>query len=117
MVAYYSEDSESKLLSFKKTLSEKLALIENLDTEILDTIEDEDLMINEIQTAGDFRDDMQEILNRVELFHVKSRTTREKESNSEETMSVTSSSVNKPSLAKLPKLTLQAFNGDPGKYQ
>ena len=43
-------------------------------------------MINEIQTAGDFRDDMQEILNRVELFHVKSRTKREKESNSEETM-------------------------------
>ena len=118
MLADYSEDSESRLLSFKKILSEKLALIENLDTEILDTIEDEDLMFNEIQTAGDFRDDMQEILNRVELFHVKSRTTRDKESNSEEILSVTSSSsVNKTSLAKLPKLTLQAFNGDPGKYQ
>ena len=60
MVANYSEDSESRLLSFKKTLSEKLALMENLDTEIFDTIEDEDLMINEIQTAGDFKDDMQE---------------------------------------------------------
>ena len=75
-------------------------------------------MFNEIQTAGDFRDDMQEILNRVELFHVKSRITRDKESNSEEILSVTSSSsVNKTSLAKLPKLTLQAFNCDPGKYQ
>ena len=115
---------EVSLQALKKSLSDKLKTLEELDIKILDVIEDEDEIENEIEEAGDFKNNLHETIVEIELTLNKLNTNVEKpmgasghESDSLlEISATTSSSVNQPSI-RLPKIELKHFTGDPIKFQ
>ena len=113
IISNFTEESEGKLLTIKRALTEKLEVIETLDNEILNAVTEEEAIGEEIQSAGDFRLQMQEVITRIDLFLTK-LATKNNESEIDDTQS-TISAV-KTNSAKLPKLTLSNFYGDPSRY-
>ena len=110
----YDPSLESKLVTLQKSLLERLDTIETLDNDILEKIEDEGKMADEIASAGDFRQQTQEVITRISLLFEKVRT-KEKEDHSSVVAVVPTERSGHS--AKLPKLSIRPFTGDPAKFQ
>lgn len=102
----------TKLAQQKLMLQEKLEILRQLDKEMVDLIEDEDALINEIEEADLFNQELYEMI--VKIDHL---------SNPPTTTPTTVGAMTGPShthassgKAKLPKLSLKSFDGDITKW-
>ena len=103
----------ARLAQVKMSLQEKLAIIKGLDAEILDLVESEDAVMEEIEQSDAFKQDMYEVLVRIEQLSLRDSTSSLLEP------SRSMPRVDAPSGAskvKLPKLTIQPFNGEPTNW-
>ena len=97
----------SKLVPFKLTLQEKLDTLKRLDNEILDLVEDDMALVQEIEQADAFNQDIYEALVKIERHN-----TTPSHSGTGTGHAPGESRTHSISRAKLPKLTLRAFDGD-----
>ena len=103
IILSYDESLREKLLSIKLTVEKKKNLIENLDTDILNSIDGEVEMEKEVEDASEFETIVNELLLKIQV-------TIEKGSESLRSVSTSSSSR---MHAKLPKLVIKPFDGNP----
>ena len=108
----FDSSKENKLKKLKIFLQDRLEIIHALDAEILDALEDEKEMEQEIQEAGDFGRKVLEII--VEIESMLSQKNQESSSPGPLTAVASRGSANKH--AKLPRLTLKSFAGDPSQW-
>ena len=97
----------SKLVPFKLTLQEKLDTLKRLDNEILDLVEDDMALVQEIEQADAFNQDIYEALVKIERHN-----TTPSHSGTGTGHAPGEPRTHSISRAKLPKLTLRAFDGD-----
>ena len=64
---------EGKLFSIEQTLSEKLRTLSTLDDEILETLEEEDAILNEIDKSSEIRVQIQETIISIKSLGGKGR--------------------------------------------
>ena len=105
---------EDELVTSQKLLTEKLNLLKGLDEKISNAIEDEDELEKEIHESGDFQRyvlkttiSINSWLKRNSVDNASTITTGEPRA----------SSFSGSKSARLPKLTLQRFSGDPLSFQ
>ena len=116
LITEFSRTDEQDLLNLKrleKSLEEKVKILKNLDDGILELIpEDEaEILTYKIDKSCQFSDEINDILVKIESIFSKSNI----ENSSVHTNSTTSSSVSSnpnDSHAKLPKRTVDNFNGE-----
>ena len=102
-----------KMLSHKRYLEEKLSVLSELDKDILDSLVEEEEIVEEIELVGDYNNDLNEMLIRVdEALVMAGRDVRRVES----TTSTTVSAVERNSV-KLPRLEIKTFSGEPTEFQ
>ena len=104
---------EGKLFSIEQTLSEKLRTLSTLDDEILDTLEEEDAILNEIDKSSEIRVQIQESVISIKSLGGKGRRGSQILGTSFTPNFMNSSTNN----AKLPKLSIKPFSGNPLEYQ
>ena len=93
-----SEEVRQQFLGYKMTLIEKMDVLQRFDDEIVEDLSDVEELGHEIENAGEIRNNMHAAISR-------SETDRRSIPDSPER--------SKPKTAKLPKLKLQSFNGNP----
>ena len=116
LIIEFSRTDEKDLLSLKKlekSLEEKVKILKKLDNQILELIPEDsaETLTNAIDKSCQFSDEINAILMKIESIFSKSNL----QNSSVHTDSKTNSSVSsKPNdlHAKLPKLTLDKFNGE-----
>ena len=116
LITGFSRTDEQDLLNLKrleKSLEENVNILKNLDDEILElkSKDEAETLTNEIDKSCQISDEIIDILVKIESIFSKSNV----ENSSVHTNSTTSSSVSSnpnDSHAKLPKLTLDRFNGE-----
>ena len=102
------------LAQIKMSLQEKLTVLKGLDAEILELVESEDAVTEEIEQADVFKQDMYAVLVKIERLSSKGPTpTPPEPSRSAPRTDPPSSAASK---VKLPKLTIQPFNGEPTNW-
>ena len=107
----FRSDDKAKLSVHQKTLSERLSIIDSLDNQILsDTNEDE--IEEEVIKSGEFRMEIMEVIEHIKDFLINFSSESGHSSTSASTTSSSSSSN-----AKLPKLKLKPFSGNPLYFQ
>ena len=104
---------EGKLFSIEQTLSEKLRTLSTLDDEILETLEEEDAILNEIDKSSEIRVQIQESVISIKSLGGKGRRGSQILGTSFTPNFMNSSANN----AKLPKLSIKPFSGNPLEYQ
>ena len=112
IIKEFDSSQENKLKQLKISLEDRLETIRALDAEILDELEDEKGIEEEIEEAGDFSERVLEIV--VEIESVLSRKDKAENGSDSGSPNATATSGNKH--AKLPRLTLKSFLGDPGQW-
>ena len=111
-LSVFSEsENKGKLREFRQCLVEKLDVLKELDDQILGSLESEDDIGREIDNSSEFRPNMQEIVMAIEDALVASVGRRES------VESRASSSSHSSSSAKLPKLSIKPFSGDPMEFR
>ena len=108
ILADFSDDRVDELRSRKVILSEKLNVLHNLDDDILGYLSDEDEVGNEVVRSSKIRGTMQDLIVRID-----SKINRSDSRSS----SPSRLRPNTENNAKLPKLTLKSFAGDPIEFQ
>lgn len=115
IIKEFDPSQENKLKQLKISLEDRLETIRALDAEILDELEDEKGIEEEIEEAGDFSERVLEIV--VEIESVLSRKEKaESGSDSASPNPTATSATSGNKHAKLPRLTLKSFLGDPGQW-
>ena len=118
IIKEFDSSQENKLKQLKISLEDRLETICALDAEILDELEDEKGIEEEIEEAGDFSERVLEIV--VEIESVLSRKDNgdkaESGSDSASPNPTATSATSGNKHAKLPRLTLKNFLGDPGQW-
>ena len=113
LITEFSRTDEYDLLNLKrlvKSLEEKVKILKNLDDEVLEVIPEEETetLTNEIDKSCQFSDEINDILVEIESIFSK----RIVENSSVHTTSYFVLFNPNDSHAKLPKLTLDKFNGE-----
>ena len=107
-----SIEVKDKLRQLEISLKERLDILAGLDKDILELEDDDDAIIEEIETSGEFRDKIHGVLVRIEN-QLKPTTAP---SSYTETIQSTSKSPTKETVSthtRLPKLILKRFSGEP----
>ena len=104
----YNEINNSRLLTYKTSLNEKCNVLDVLDEEILSLLTEDHAIEDEIIRAGEIKDDIRETIFEIDakLNIGTSSSLQNSRTNSSDTPS-----------AKLPKLSLPIFSGNPLEYQ
>ena len=107
------------MLQLKITLNEKLGTLKNLDEQIFENCKDKDNDIDdEIMEAGSFREQVHECLIKIEEVLTVQETRTSTQDNPSGGHSSHDSSITEPKIkAKLRKLSLKKFNGNPLHWQ
>ena len=106
-----SRSAKDRITRLSLTLNEKLVTLKALDESILSAVEDGDIE-SEIEESENFRGKIHKALLKLQSCQVVHD--QQKNPQSQETHQQTKSNGNK---SKLPKLTLNKFNGDPKRWQ
>ena len=115
IIKEFDSSQVNKLKQLRISLEDRLETICALDAEILDKLEDEKGIDEEIEEAGDFSERVLEII--VEIESVLSRKDKaESGSDSASPNPTATSAASRNKHAKLPRLTLKRFLGDPGQW-
>ena len=116
----YDQTRKQKLLQLKITLNEKLETLKNLDEQILESCKDDDIEA-EILEEGSFREQVHECLIKIDevlLVTVQETPPTSTQDNASESHSSHNSSFSEPKIkAKLRKLSMKKFNGNPLHWQ
>ncbi|XP_066927907.1 uncharacterized protein [Clytia hemisphaerica] len=105
----YNDDLKVELQTLLRTIQEQEATVKALDNDILNLIEEDDELETDLKTSVDFGIDVTTGITKIINFLKK---------NSIDTLSSSSgSSSGRKATTKLPKLTLQKFNGDSLKWK
>ena len=112
IIKEFDPSQENKLKQLRISLEDPLETIRALDAEILDELEDE----KGIEEAGDFSERVLEIVVEIEsVLSWKEKAEGGGDSASPNPTATSAARGNKH--AKLPRLTLKSFLGDPGEWQ
>ena len=113
----YKTCLESELLSIRKCLVRKAAVISKLDEELLDKIEDENEIAEEIDAAEEFQIFVHKKGVEMEQFfaRIKDEENRNRMPTLEQSIPIIRER-NKVRV-KLPKLQIETFSGDPKEYR
>ena len=113
MLQNYDGTSKSRLSSYRKSLNEKIETLMKFDIEILATLKEDEDIEGEIIQSSEIKDDIQDI-----IFQIDDKLSMEEQSlASHGSHSSLISSESRSSHAKLPKLTLKSFDGNPIEFQ
>ena len=107
----YAETQKSRLLSYRKSLEEKCYILDELNERVLLGLTEEEIEA-EIIKSGDIKDDIQE-----RLFRIDEQLDVKPETSMSASPLVCSQPPDNRSNARLPKLTLPNFSGNPIEYQ
>ena len=103
----------NKLNGLRQSLFDKLGILSGLDDEILESIEGENEIATEIDEASGIRAKMQEV-----IFKVEDKLQEMKDTGRREFMENRSfMNYSKVNNAKLPKLSIKPFTGNPIEFQ
>ena len=117
LIEDYDSALEIRLKQKKITLEEILITLKTLDEQILDlTDEDDDKIAEEIEEANKFRERIHEALLRIDSI-LSTEKKNEGDNVDSHSNASNSSSQARAKMAKLPKLTLKKFNGNPLTWQ
>ena len=112
----YKDDSEATLLQYKATLEKRVKILEQLDEEIFGLTKAEEINAA-IEEAGTFVEGITEILIRIDKTISLASNEHSKSKDEHPTIVVSQTSLPKTgSHAKLPKLVLRPFSGDPSEF-
>ena len=110
IVEHYNEDHKTKLIAHKAILEAKLSVLDSLDNQILAKMEEEQEIEEDVIRSSKFKAEITEVIVRIsELLNSKT-TDRIVESSP-------SSSTSNSNLAKLLKLTIKPFDGNPLQFR
>ena len=124
----YNASKKGKLKAFRDVLNDKLGVLSELNTSILDQVEDDEID-KEIEETSDLKGDIQERIVNIELVIRSDRSSSESEDEGGSLYAATSVSSSKKSSAKkkdakqiaqtvkLPKLVIKKFGGNHAEYQ
>ena len=110
-----SRSAKDRITRLSITLNEKLATLKALNESILSAVDDGDIE-SEIEESKNFRGKIHELLVKLQscqVVHDQQENPQNQETSSRQNQQ-TKSNGNK---SKLPKLTLNKFNGDPKRWQ
>ena len=102
--------NSSRLHSYNQSLQDKCKILDELNEEVLSLLTEEKEIENEIIQASDIKNDIMEI-----IFEIDAKLNTDT-SSSQPSLSPKLRGTNNPS-AKLPKLSLPTFSGNPLEYQ
>ena len=107
-----NEEIEAELKACKEVLVEKLAVLKELDEEILGLIEENDIE-EEINTSGDFSKQTKKCI--IEIDNALRRNAKISQENKppEQNATVLVQPKSSESSVKLPKITIKKFDGKP----
>ena len=115
-----------RLESVKRTIEEKMSLLQRLDGEILEVLKEEQEICNEIERSSDIRLNIQETIFQIDSKLKEISISEERSSSNSENSNV-NSNVNgflensfegrNNSNGKLPNLSIKCFNGNPIELQ
>ena len=112
----YKDDSEATLLQYKATLEKRVKILEQLDEEIFGLTKAEEINAA-IEEAGTFVEGITDILVRIDKTISLASNENSKSKDEHPTIVVSKTSLPKTgSHAKLPKLVLRPFSGDPSEF-
>ena len=110
----YQVESEAKLLQYKVTLEKRVQILEQLDKEIFALTKAEDINAA-IEEAGTFTEGITDVLLRIDKVILDHKSKTKEESPTASAVSEGSKLIVKTN-AKLPKLILRPFGGDPPEF-
>ena len=110
----YNVESEAKLLQHKVTLEKRVQILEQLDEEIFAVTKAEDINAA-IEEAGIFTEGITDVLLRIDKVILDHKSKTKEESPTASAVSEGSKLIAKTN-AKLPKLILRPFGGDPSEF-
>lgn len=113
----YDPSNENKLKQLKISLQERLVTLKSLDEEILDAVEDDDEITAEIEDSGKFSEHIHGAIVEIDsLLSISKTKVEDVPSGSSHTIT-TQKTGSKWKYAKLPKLVLETFSGEPSQWQ
>ena len=101
----------NRLHGCRQSLGEKLDILCALDTEILGTLGEEDAITEEIDRSSEFRLKIQEAICAIENYFEQVKNDRR------DSLNNFSFNNSKNNHAKLPKLSIKLFSGNPIEFQ
>ena len=104
----------ARLAQIKMSLQEKLTVLKGLDAEVLELVESEDAVTEEIEQSDVFKQDVYAVLVKIEQISLRSSTHTASDPSCLTPRSGLSSGA--ASKVRLPKLTIQPFNGEPTNW-
>ena len=102
------DPNKSQLARIKLSLQEKLSILKELDSEVVDLVKEEEVA-NEIEQADAYMEDIYDAMAKLDQLSLKASASVSTASTSGPSRSKDSASESK---VKLPKLTMQPFRGD-----
>ena len=118
----YDASLEVDMIAFRDTLKRKAVIISKLDEEILETLDDDEKIIDEVDNSEGIQADIQFRIVKIENLLQKQKTdveekknvTKSDVKNEEKSVDVTKKIQ---AMVKLPKIEIQCFMGDPKEYR
>lgn len=108
--------NESKLKQIKISLRDRLDIVRNLDEAVLDALEKDDEIEEEINDAGRFSERVLELIVKIETV-LSLHESKSKNGSGTHTQSSTMESAGGANKhAKLPRLSLKYFSGEPSQW-
>ena len=108
-----TDENRNRLESYRQSLSEKIHVLNALDADIADRITDDKEIEDEIVKASDIKDEIQETIIKIDK---KFGLTEKRDIHNESRTSIFNHTES-PRHAKLPKLSLRTFGGNPVEWQ
>ena len=112
-----NEQTRSQLGSFRKGLNDKIDVLCVLDEAILNSYSDDGQIEDEILSSSEFKDKIQEAVIAIDLKLNVNVVSDDDLGSSAASSASDSSGKSKFNYAKLPKLTLKSFDGNPMDFQ
>ena len=113
----YNPSNENRLRQLKISLQERLVTLKSLDEEILDAVEDDEAITAEIEESGKFGEHIHGAIVEIDSFLTTTKHTRTNVEVVPTNTSTAQGCGSRSKHAKLPKLVLRTFSGEPSQWQ
>ena len=107
----YQPEQQTDLRKFKITLKEQLYNLKNLDEQIIELIDEKEIN-EEVANAGKYRSDVHEIILKIDQV-LDSNAVNNQATVASQAIGNNDNNSEKKMVARLPKLELKGFSGDP----
>ena len=110
----YDSSMEVDYLAYRDNLKRKLVIISKLDEEILETLDDDEAIILEIETSETIQLDIQTKIIEIDRLLEKASLAKKETKSDDKSIDITKKLQ---AMVKLPKIEIQKFSGDPKDYR